>query len=79
MAAHKKRNGELLMCFSCKKDPPEHQHCVGDGPLSEWFYCHCSCQPTCTRPECNTKAGRVKRNWKPIACDKCHLIPCCCD
>src|SRR6266700_1989942 len=51
-----------------------HDECVVDDP----FICHCACQPICTDIRC-LKAGRYKRNYKPIPCGTCHLMPCCCN
>lgn len=34
---HKRRNGELAVCYMCKND--KHELC----DTGEYYYCHCSC------------------------------------
>jgi len=64
MTAHKRRTGEVIVCYKCKSSL--HDECANDDDLfSEVIVCHCKCQPACDRGGCvRTIRQPQKRAWK---------------
>jgi hypothetical protein len=74
MAAHKKRSGALIVCFWCKNGQCSESVVHG---LDE-IVCHCVCQPTCTRPACQTPTRRRRNVSRLAPCVRCRLTVCDC-
>jgi hypothetical protein len=70
MAAHKKRNGSLIVSWSCKQG--EHGKACDEflREADNVIVCHCDCHPACQRPEC--LRPRVQRRRVRDICPECY-------
>lgn len=72
MAAHKKRNGTLMVSYSCKQG--EHGAACDQfvAEMGGVIVCHCTeCHPPCQRPACS--APRAQRRQPRRSCPTCFV------
>lgn len=72
MAAHKQRNGALIIAYSCKLG--EHGAACDQfvAEMGDVVVCHCGCHQPCTRPACATP--RAQRRQTGRTCPRCFVV-----